>query len=239
MRFCDQLTTRIKKRSVLTMKGISKWTELRFQDKVLCNTLEYVCWEVNPVQLLLCETCGVIDCSNEGYVHISKMGEYILWSPPPGDASKTLGIRNRLDSLSEWGSLLIPLSVWEVMVGSDLSAFPIATRQTLMLSWFLEYYRYEDLGSMPETLDQIRQRLVGGSSLDMPVILENLEKLAAWFEVAPEEPLRGNLIQANRVSEQIEILYLERPAREWPAFAITDGKVHPAFGNDWVYIEER
>jgi hypothetical protein len=241
MRICDSLIIRTIKKS-LYQQGVTRWTELCIRDKVLCHSPEDVDWSENPVQVKRCETCGEFGCAPPARVHISRMGEFVLWSPPiydppvGGDPIDLTG-DGRFYILDEWGSLLFPISVWEEKVESQ-STYPNTTRHNLMLSWLLEYYSLESITNQHEMLSRVRQRLIRGSRPDHWTILKSLEKLVAWFEEAPEQPLGGKLVQANDIDAQIETLYLADPAQEWPAYAIIGGQVYPAFGENWVYLDE-
>jgi len=192
----------------------------------------------NPEQVMNCYGCGEWGCASAAKVQISKMGEYILWSPPVWfDDPIELAHDGRFHLLTEWGSLLFPISAWSEKTKTDITAFPAATRLDLMLSWLLEYYRLETINDQFELMAKVHQRLIKGTNLDKLTILKHLEQLITWFEAFPEESLNGNFVQANRVSAQIEHIYLVDPTQEWPAFAMGDGHVYPAFGDGWVYLE--
>jgi hypothetical protein len=242
MRLCEPLTTRIRNKYIYGCT--TQWTELCFQDKVLCNDIFgahfVICNRVdNPEQVINCEVCGEWGCAGDAKVQISKTGEYILWSPPVWiDEPLELANDGRLHLLTEWGSLLFPVSIWREKTRSDTTAYPATTRLDLMLSWLLEYYCLETINDQFELMAKIHQRLIRGNNLDRLTIHEHLQQLIVWFEADPEEPLRGKLVQANSTSARIEILYLDNPVQEWPAFVLVDGQVHPAFGYDWVYLDE-
>lgn len=242
MRLCHRLITRKKQHNII-YQGIQTWTELCYQDRVLCNDLDGAHFirsgqVSNPEQLSNCEACGEWGCGYRSEVNISRLGDHILWGPPAWDAGSTELVHDgRLPELDEWGSLLIPISVWRDATGSDTSSYPTTTRRDLMLSWLLEYDRLDSINSQQEMLAKIRQRLIGGNNLDLSAVNQCLEQLVAWFEAVPGEPLTGKMILAGSVSARVETLILQDPAQEWPAFAVTDGQIHPTFGDGWMYFD--
>jgi len=58
------------------------WTRLRHGQTVLCNSLEWIEWSGNPVQVELCDACGTVGCASGGYVHVSAFGNVVLWTMP-------------------------------------------------------------------------------------------------------------------------------------------------------------
>lgn len=209
------------------------------QEKVLCNDLDFVDWSENPVQLMRCEKCGEYGCADPALVEISRLGDNILWSPPKSGEPLILSYyEERLYRLNFWGSLFFPHSVWQNVVGIDLTHFPQTTRADIMLSWMLEYYGLDDIKNGHEFLNEIRQNLRTGADLDHPAILEHLEHLLAWFKAAPAEPVSGKFIQSKTISVQIASLSFNARSREWPAFALVGDKALPAFSDGWGYFDE-
>lgn len=48
----------------------------------LTNALNHVDWQENPVQVVLCETCGFDGCADGGWVNITRLGDHLLWTRP-------------------------------------------------------------------------------------------------------------------------------------------------------------
>ena len=237
MHLCDQLT--IQKNMMRTMTVTGEYAQLTCQDKVLSNLLDEVDWSENPVRLMCCETCGDFGCADHARVDISRMGEYILLSPPKSGQPLVLSAyEERLYRLNFWGSLFFPYAVWQDVVGVDLTHFPRTTREDIMLSWMLEFYGLDDIKNGHEFLNEIRQNLLTGNDLGNAAIFERLERLVAWFEAAPAEPVSGKFVQAATIASQIVSLSFTARSREWPAFALLGDGVLPAFSEGWVYFDE-
>jgi len=58
------------------------WTRLRLDRTELCNSLEFVDWINNPVQVQICDACGTVGCASGGYIHLSTIGEFVIWTRP-------------------------------------------------------------------------------------------------------------------------------------------------------------
>jgi hypothetical protein len=237
MRLCDQLT--IQKNMLRTMTITGECAQLTCQDKVLSNLLEDVDWSENPVKLMCCEKCGDFGCADHASVDISRMGEDILLGPPKSGQTLVLSYyEERLYRLNFWGSIFFPHSVWQAVVGVDLTHFPRTTREDIMLSWMLEYYGLDDIKNGHDFLNEIRQNLRTGAGSDNPAILGRLERLVAWFEAAPAEPVSEKFVPSTTIAAQIVTLSFGARSREWPAFALVGGSVLPAFSGGWVYFDE-
>ncbi len=237
MHLIDTLTIRTIDK-YLYQQGRTKWTQLCYQEKVLCNSLEWVDPIINPVQVMLCETCGIEGCSSHGYVHISRMDDYVVWSPPRWDETIDLSGDSRLYRLDEMGSLLFPAAEWGHKVGSDSIDYPATTRRDLFISWLLDLYRQGSFDRWQDILLKLRQRSVRGSGLDHRAISSHLQQVISWFELAPDETLNGKLVLVDSLPAQVETIYLNDPPQEWYPFAIAGGQVFPAFGKEWLYLEE-
>src|SRR5262245_57164587 len=62
------------------------WTRSRCEGVELFNSLESTTWTENPVQVVLCDACGHEGCASGGYVHVSRLGDFVLWTTPQIDA---------------------------------------------------------------------------------------------------------------------------------------------------------
>ena len=65
------------------------WHRVVCGQRVITNSLEWVGWGGNPVQVILCDACGHPGCASGGYVHLSRLAEYVLLTSPQTDASCT------------------------------------------------------------------------------------------------------------------------------------------------------
>jgi hypothetical protein len=109
------------------------WARLRCGGVELCNSLGWVDWLENPVQVQLCESCGTPFCADGGFVHISRLGDLILWTAPqdspdpaaPHEALKTLG------------AIAFPAAVWQTLGALPADRYPPANHRAVAEAWTL------------------------------------------------------------------------------------------------------
>jgi len=58
------------------------WTKLLLDGSIICNSVEQVDWITQPVQVEICEFCGISECNSNGYVSISRIMNNIIWTEP-------------------------------------------------------------------------------------------------------------------------------------------------------------
>lgn len=219
-----------------------EWIRVKCSDIAICNSLDWLDWEDNPLQVEICDACGTPGCASGGYVHLSRLGEYILWTKPHVDESdeweKTQ--YETAFALRKAGSVVIPVAVleqWqrEAQRGPFSPWYPRTTRADLAAAWFMEKYPYHKITSIHDVIPFLRKELLGADTLDMTTALNRMEKLIEWFAREPGQELRGRL-RVFWPGLAAETLYFDGPAeKDWPAFAILGNDVFPAFGKNWVY----
>jgi hypothetical protein len=91
------------------------WTKLVCDGVVLCNSLEWVDWVEDPVQVRICEACGIPGCEHGGYVRITRCGSHLLWTRPRVDTDDDWEPEELtlLNALEQAGAVLIPTAAWD------------------------------------------------------------------------------------------------------------------------------
>lgn len=219
-----------------------EWIRVKCSDIQICNSLDWLDWDDNPVQVEICDACGTPGCESGGYVHMSKLGEHILWTKPHIDASDEWE-KTQYEAafvLRKAGSVVIPVSVlnqWQREARKNRSSnwYSRTTREDLAAAWFMEKYPYLKMASVRDVIPYLRKELLGADTLDVTTAVGRMETLVEWFLQKPAQELRGEL-KAPWPDLTVETLYFDGPAdKDWPAFAIFGVDIFPAFGKNWVY----
>ena len=86
------------------------WTKLVYRDWIICNSIEHTDWSGNPVQVILCDQCGHEGCGHGNYVHVSRLGEHIIWARPQIEIADDYdaNMYGMPHYLKDFGSILIP-----------------------------------------------------------------------------------------------------------------------------------
>ena len=208
------------------------WTKLVCGGEEICNTLEGANWtDTWAVQVEVCRECGYVGCSSGGWVHVSRLGGHLLWTPAEIDLD---------DQDADWeyrpptylrdqGAVAIPIDRWDRWRSSfrDLPAAP-AFQPT----------RRGDLGrawQQPERFD-----LLAAESETMEEAAVHLRAVADWLAVG-DLPVEGELVHAAALGARLETLYVDVPdafdrpqLREWRPYAVAEGGLAPAFDGGWT-----
>lgn len=226
-----------------------RWTRLLCGGVQLSNAVGSVDWFDEPaVQVELCEACGHAHCESGGYVHVSRLGDRVLWTRPHIDENDPFEAYQyrAAEPVRANGAVAIPAEVWDDLQERfphwpSADRFPIATRADLFAAWYLEA-PLPDARTLPAQLLALVRELVVASDPSPAVdALECLASLVTWFTAAPDEPIAGDLVEASADGAVVETLHLDVPdtfdrptLREWPAFAMCAGTVAPVFGGSLV-----
>ena len=76
--------TKQKRNPDLSSSGQSitpEWTKILINDLCVINSLENIEWH-NPVQIEICELCGISGCNSNGNVWIFKVNDLVMFSEP-------------------------------------------------------------------------------------------------------------------------------------------------------------
>jgi hypothetical protein len=219
------------------------WTRLFCGGVQLSNAVNAVDWFDQPaVQVDLCESCGFAGCESGGYVHVSRLGNHVLWTRPHIDENDPFEAyqyraaepvrRNGGVAISadEWDSWDERLRDWPLA-----DRFPATTRADLFAAWYLEAPARRDLPEQLLTL--AHEWTVASDPSPTADALEALASLFTWFTSEPDATVEGELVDARTDGATVETLYLDVPdtfnrptLREWPAFSRRGQAVAPFFG---------
>lgn len=214
-----------------------EWFRVRCCHTELTNALNWIDWSENPIQVMLCEACGHEGCSSGGYVHVSRLGGYVLWTMPQVDLDEAWqeGTYLPLGAIEKHGAIALPLEAWDqfrtIARGiPDMGSLPSANGLALAEAWALGPGRPANVMELGSVL---RDRLIGADTLErveaLTLVERTLESLLAQraHATAPAEAM----------SARIETLYFDGPQSEdWPAFAIAGQQVLPALTSKLVLI---
>src|SRR5262249_49780175 len=122
-----------------------RWTKLVCEGVELCNSIEWAEWGENPVQVQICDECGTPMCASGGYVHVSRLGNDLLWTPP---TLQDLDERDAAAHAASYavrkkGALLIPGASWaewrrRFSSLPSFDTFPETRRIDLAQAWISE-----------------------------------------------------------------------------------------------------
>jgi hypothetical protein len=216
------------------------WTRVMFREKMLINSLEWMDWTDNPVQLLLCEACGTIQCEYGGYVHVSRLDDFVLLTAPQLD-DENERVHDQFAphfALEQFGAIAIPPSVWAQWRTQDAElpdavTFAPANGRALAEAWSLGPGRPKRLEDL---LKSLKHRLVACDSLDPESALRRVEHWLGHFST--NVPMASRVVAPSELGARIETLYFDGPGNEdWPALAITDERDYVALDREHVLVD--
>ena len=199
------------------------WTKLLCGDLEVCNSLEAAEWDAAPgVQVVACEACGITQCAAGGWVHVSRLGRHVLWTPLELELEDDLRAREYTPPayLREHGALAVPVIDWDgwrerIPTMPQAAELPTTRRRELLRAW------------KPPGFDPFERENSAVSAI------------ADWLAV--DAPVDADLVRADEIGAQVELLYgdvhdtFDRPhLREWQAFALRGDCLAPAFEGGWT-----
>jgi hypothetical protein len=242
MLLCDQPS--IEKWSPdFTTSGLSSpvWTRVKYEQTVLCNSLEWTEWGANPVQVEICDACGTVGCASGGYVHVSALGDLVLWTIPnhvaPDDAEVT-----RLfpaTALEKFGSVAFSVGLWELLriAANEVPAFGALTHangRALRNAWAVGPTRPK---AVDRLLPMLRSSLIAADTLDVADAIQWIEHWLRWFDERAGTEVEGVLTSPESTGATIEKLYFDGPGTDdWVALAKVHNDFVPAFGPNHIFI---
>jgi hypothetical protein len=218
------------------------WFRLTCSTRVVANALNWSDWAENPVQVILCDACGHVGCASGGYIHVSSLGDYVLWSAPqedwvndpaahfePASFLKTFGaVAFRSEQWNEWRARVQSLP--------EADRFERSNGRALADAWVLGPGRPLDLN---ELLPMLEARLLGGDTLERDQILETIRSFLRTLRAEGGEQPLYSLRKLPELGARLEKLYFEGPSREdWPALAVVGEAVFPALTENEVIVLE-
>jgi hypothetical protein len=223
------------------------WTKVVCHEVELCNSLEKCEWDSNPVQIHLCKTCGYAGCSQGGYVHISRIGYYLIWTESQIENEDEF---DRMQYGSAWylykhGPLLLPTSVWDQwkQTVSSLPAFKvfaIVTGRSIADAWCLSMGGQLEVKDFNNLFHILKDKLIASDDYDLSTTQNYCNDIVSWLEQYWDKPLNGSLRNASELDVNVQTIYIDGArVEEWPAFYVLEDKPWPAFGKEWVYSPEK
>ncbi len=198
------------------------WTRVTSGATLITNSLEWVEWEDNPVQVVLCDACGHVHCASGGYVHVSRLGDFILWSSPQTPEEEPPYVLRTL------GALAIPVATWNLW-SAGIPDVPHADRlvranpAAVADAWILGPARTTD-----SIVRYLREQLVGGDTLEKDAAIALVERALA--SLGTSEPAFEVVSSAGA---RLETLYFDGPRDlDWTAFAFAGAETFLALDRE-------
>jgi len=220
------------------------WTRAHSGGFLLTNSVEWVEWSDNPVQVIICAACGYSHCASGDYVHISRLGDLVLWSVPQFDESDEWMASQYTPpaAVRRFGAIGVPESEWRRLhalsdrVPSSQAIAP-ATRRALADSWRLSAQGPARAERLESVLPTLRRQLRATDSLAPDGAIERLEPLVAWLAEDPEAPVEGRICRAGSVGATVTTLSFDGSREhDWPALAFVASQPVLALSRDLVFI---
>lgn len=193
-----------------------EWTRVRCGGEQITNALEWIDWDEHPVQLVLCEQCGVTGCAIGGHAHVSRAGgQAVLSEPrlPDRDPEWEAERYAASTAIGRHGAVVVPTAVWSAWPDAPaLGALPPTRRCDLLAAW---------RATAPPRADAIATDL--GALEDALAALDAVE---AWFADEPEAAV-GALVPVGE--DAVTIFYDSPRFTEWTAVTRAGGGWRPVF----------
>ena len=219
------------------------WLRVTAGGKVLSNGLTAVDWSENPVQLVLCESCGFPGCASGGYAHVSFLNDTILITTPqitdPDDWEQTQYAASYF--VEKFGSAAIPLSVWEEWrkAAPDLplaASFPRTTAQTLADAWRMAPAPPTRVDTLGEIVPMLKSRLLATDTMNVATAIRHVTRLVEWLDGIGNGEIIG-VLDAPGENITIETLYFDGPGEaDWPAFAVQHDQLFLMLGRACMFV---
>jgi hypothetical protein len=186
-------------------QGIVDVTQLWADDLEIVNALGFVDWEDFPLQLAVCEACGISRCSPGGSVSIRRAGGLVVFLPPFAEMEENEAEYDPSWVLKSEGALVLKEARYrelrDLVPGfpSEASLPALTGKEAARLLQWEAPGRV--LGSFPEPVALDRTRLTACSEGDLRQRLDSLsEVLASLQDLAKEIVLRAAGLEEEAVS---------------------------------------
>jgi len=221
------------------------WTRVLCEGEELINALGWINWDEDPTQLLICTACGVSGCEIGGYVHVSRIGEFLAFTPPPSllQGGGAMISPEPHAFLLRHGAVLFPLNTWEsIRQGQPRmpagTAFPEMRRADLAELWSSTLPDVEERLAADRLLETLKEVLICSDDRDAGGALADLSTLISWVRSSPEAPVKGTLCAPNESGFNVVSVYLDgSPIRTWQAIA-RNVKTSFALDGELVFVPE-
>ncbi|MBV9764974.1 MAG: hypothetical protein JOZ48_09025 [Acidobacteriaceae bacterium] len=170
MLFCDRLSVEAWSPDFSSSGSANPvWTRARCDGVELCNSLEGIDWSSNPIQVQICDACGITGCASGSYIHLSAMRSTVFWTTPRReDASQILeGSFLPATALARFGAVAFPASAWDSLrvrapEVPEINRLAAADGRAIRDAWIVASSRPASPG---ELVSWLRGRLLGTDTL--------------------------------------------------------------------------
>ena len=199
----------------------------------LCNRMDLADWrDEERVQVLLCEDCWQPGCAVGGYVRVSRLGSYVLWTPGRFDPADEFDANEYrpAEFLKQTGAIVIATDAWKVLRRRvrglpRAREFPPAERIDLRAAWDLEAPR--------------EWSVIAARDSEPAEAVRRIDAVVAWLAADAHSEVSGDLIRVP--DADVEDVYVDVPDRfdrpvlnEWRPYARRDRHLSPAFRGNWT-----
>lgn len=216
------------------------WTRSRCEQVELFNALEWIAWTQNPVQVVLCEECGQKGCAPGGFVHVSRLDDFVLWTRPQVEVEDAWEIAqyNVADPLKRFGAIAIPKQTWEewrtVASLPKFAALTPANGEAIFDAWFLAPARSSRIDEIAPFL---KSELLACDSLEPT---DAIKRIARWINRLKDTSAslaNASFHSPTTLGARIETLYFNGPWDEnWPALAISGEADYPLLDQNHALV---
>lgn len=225
----------------LSTSGLTnpRWIRAKCDTVELCNSLGWVEWCKNPVQVQLCRQCGTSGCASGGYIHLSTLNEFVLWTAPQTNGGLGVDQISPATVIGKLGAVAFQLDVWSQFRGQanvipDARRIPPATGAAIRDAWIVGPNRPR---GDKRFRDWLHRRAIAADSLEIAEALAWVEYWLEWCDSKASEATAGSIASAEDCGALIETLYFEGPGtHDWPALAQVGGRIVPALSPTHVFL---
>lgn len=231
--------------SLTTCTSLDEVTTFLSEDGVkLIDPLEHIDWTHNPVQLILC-SCGVEGCTRDQYIHLSRLGNFALWTHPVEDAdADEVTMRSPHRAIHAHGAVCIERAMWTYLGSAHpnvpaFEALAPLTYEALLCAW-LQPILIQGRGTpRPWLPHALAEQILSCDTLDNAWASEWVRHHITRLMEDPKRAVEGQLVPVSAHRAQVEMLYLGRPS--WvdvPLFALHHDAMRLLIGRDWMLLED-
>lgn len=217
------------------------WTRVRYERTILCNSLEWTEWRDDPVQVEICDACGTVHCASGGYVHVTILGDVVLWTMPR-HATTIAEWEGRVfpaTAIEKFGSVAFPVGVWEsfrvaAVEVPALGSLARADGHALGDAWAVGQTRPK---AVDRLVPMLRACLLAADTLGVAEAIGWIDHWLRWFDERAGSAVEGVLATPASAGAIIEKLYFDAPGTaDWTALAKIGDSFVPAFSPNHIFL---
>ena len=219
------------------------WTRVSLPEGQVTNALNGIDWDEDPAQVVLCEACGYAGCASGGYVRVSRLHEWLLWTSASG-GPRDMAEEPNHPIVRAHGGLAVSEPEWSRWRGAvpglpGQSSFPSTTGQILSDAWRMSAVGPGRAVSLAEVVPTLRRSLLHADTLAVNEAIEAVSRLVEWLEDSANKEVSGRLVEPGALGVRIETLYFDAPeVTAWPALALGGDVPLLVLAPDLVFVPE-